>query len=257
MRTLDRQEVQLVSTYLATAKLPRDLHSEILDHLCCDIEDKLDQGTPFEIAYQQVVNDWPLTGLHRLRRRTFFITKIQPMLTRIAILVLISGSLFAFWPQQAPIQVAASGEEVAKQDPKSFPTVEFTPPTGSPIAGIELKDSHSKFGMRIHPFSKKKHMHFGMDFKAKLGTPVLATAPGKVIFAGTNGPYGIQVKILHADGYVTSYAHLQDFQVELWGQVTQGQQIARVGNSGQSTGPHLHYELRKDDQAIDPLALLE
>ncbi|MEL6140616.1 MAG: M23 family metallopeptidase [Bacteroidota bacterium] len=257
MPVLNREQVQLVATYLAAAKLPRQLHAELLDHLCCAIEDELRHGTSFEIAYQQVTNNWPMPSLRYLRRRTFYLTKIQPMLFRMATIVFIAGSLFALWPSTTPPSQVITTEAETMLDQEAYPPVDLGPPTGSPLAGVELEDSNSKFGMRIHPFRKIKQMHSGMDFKAKEGTPVLATAAGKVIFAGENGAYGIQVKLLHGDGYVTSYAHLLDCQVKLWDEVEKGEQIARVGNTGRSIGPHLHYEVRKDDQAIDPLALLE
>lgn len=132
----------------------------------------------------------------------------------------------------------------------------FDPPGASPLRGVVLTDAHSGFGKRRHPISKRILMHKGIDFPASLGTEVLATADGEVIFAGDHGPDGIQVVIQHADGYSTAYNHLQSHLVKPGQQVTLGQVIAAVGSTGQSTGPHLHYEVRKDGQAVNPLASL-
>ena len=84
-----------------------------------------------------------------------------------------------------------------------------------------------------------------------------ATAAGKVIYAGKDGKYGITVRILHEDGYVTAYCHLSKHIVERGDRVVLGEEIAAVGSTGQSLGPHLHYEVLKDDVPVDPLALLD
>lgn len=111
--------------------------------------------------------------------------------------------------------------------------------------------------MRTHPQFKRKIFHRGIDLKAKTGTPVLATADGRVVFAGDDGDYGISVRLLHEDGYVTVYNHLSSHAVKKGDRVILGQAIAAVGSTGKAIGPHLHYEVLKDDVPVNPLALLE
>jgi len=124
-----------------------------------------------------------------------------------------------------------------------------TMPLGSPLPGAKVS---SNFGSRVDPFNGRIAMHSGMDFKAKRGTPVKASGDGKVIKAGRNGGYGRVVEIEHANGYVTRYAHLSRISVKVGQRVTRGQTVGKVGSTGRSTGPHLHYEVRKSDKARNP-----
>lgn len=115
------------------------------------------------------------------------------------------------------------------------------------------------FGYRIHPILKKPHLHVGIDFSADIGTPIYATADGVVEFAyqGFNGGYGNMIKIDHSFGFKTYYAHLDDLLVKRGDFVKKGQMIAHSGNSGKSTGPHLHYEIRFLGAYIDPESFLK
>jgi murein DD-endopeptidase MepM/ murein hydrolase activator NlpD len=105
---------------------------------------------------------------------------------------------------------------------------------------------------RMHPILKVRRPHQGIDYVAPAGTPVSATADGKVIFAGQKGQYGRLVVIRHRNGYQTSYGHLSRIKVKNGANVAQGQVIAYVGSSGMSTGPHLHFELRKNHSPVNP-----
>ncbi|MFP4089338.1 MAG: M23 family metallopeptidase [Cyclobacteriaceae bacterium] len=127
-------------------------------------------------------------------------------------------------------------------------------PAIQPVSNKELRRLASGFGMRVHPIYKVKMMHPGIDFSAPQGTPVYATGAGKVItvksaFAG----YGKQVEIDHGFGYITKYAHMSDFNVKVGQTVERGQCIGYVGNSGTSTAPHLHYEIIKDGEKVNPI----
>ncbi|HMA59777.1 MAG TPA: peptidoglycan DD-metalloendopeptidase family protein [Halanaerobiales bacterium] len=102
----------------------------------------------------------------------------------------------------------------------------------------------SNFGWRIDPISNQQEYHEGLDIAVWYNTPVVATAPGKVTFVGWNGGYGLSVKVEHGHGYSTYYAHLNKSKVSKGDKVTEGEVIALTGNSGKSTGPHLHYEVR-------------
>jgi murein DD-endopeptidase MepM/ murein hydrolase activator NlpD len=104
----------------------------------------------------------------------------------------------------------------------------------------------------IHPISKKLSVHQGVDISAPEGTPVYAAAPGKVKMEDELGGWGMLIILEHSEGFSTHYAHLDEFVVKEGDQVTKGQVIGRVGNTGQSTGPHLHYEVRKDGKHLNP-----
>ncbi len=110
----------------------------------------------------------------------------------------------------------------------------------------------SGFGLRRHPVFAIQHMHTGIDIGAAWGSPVLAAADGQVIHTGWFGGYGKIVIIDHGGGVSTLYAHLFEILVAPGASVRRGQIIARVGTTGYSTGPHLHFEVRVDGQPIDP-----
>lgn len=114
----------------------------------------------------------------------------------------------------------------------------------------------SHFGYRLDPIHHLPSMHQGVDFLAPIGTPIVATADGVIIRAGNADSYGLLLEIQHANGFISKYAHTSLIQVQLGEQVKQGQLIAYVGNSGRSTGAHLHYEVLIGNKPIDPIRLL-
>ncbi|MBC8231269.1 M23 family metallopeptidase [bacterium] len=111
----------------------------------------------------------------------------------------------------------------------------------------------SKFGYRIHPISRKRAFHKGVDIDAKYGVPIKAAMNGKVIFSGWMGGYGKLVVIKHTNGWVTRYAHNSKILVAEGQHVITGQKIAKVGSTGRSTGNHLHFETWKDGKLVNPL----
>lgn len=123
-----------------------------------------------------------------------------------------------------------------------------TLPTGYPLEGKLT----SSYGWRKNPFGRGYEFHTGMDIEAPTGSPVRATADGIVLHAGRLYQYGETVIIAHASGYRTLYAHLSRIEVKEGERVLAGQTIGRVGSTGRSTGPHLHYEVIKDERAINP-----
>jgi murein DD-endopeptidase MepM/ murein hydrolase activator NlpD len=127
-------------------------------------------------------------------------------------------------------------------------------PVHRPIAG-KIRMS-SNFGNRKDPFTGRRAFHSGADFPAPTGTPVLAAGNGTVSFVGKRSGYGNVVEITHAGGLVTRYAHLSAFLVKEGQSVSTGIPIARVGSTGRSTGPHLHFEVRRKDSAVDPTQYL-
>ncbi len=111
----------------------------------------------------------------------------------------------------------------------------------------------SAFGVRHDPLHGGLRRHAGVDIAAPQGTPIAAAAAGTVVFAGRRGGYGNLVEIEHADGQRTRYAHTARMLVKVGDEVKPGQAIATVGSTGRSTGPHLHFEVKKDGARIDPL----
>ncbi|GGZ15504.1 peptidase M23 [Echinicola pacifica] len=127
-------------------------------------------------------------------------------------------------------------------------------PAIQPIHNEDLKSLASGFGMRIHPILKVRKMHTGIDFSAPKGTPIYATGDGTVVEVKTEfGGYGKSVLIDHGFGFQTRYGHMNEFEVRKGQKVKRGDEIGKVGNTGSSTAPHVHYEVIKDGNIINPV----
>jgi murein DD-endopeptidase MepM/ murein hydrolase activator NlpD len=113
-------------------------------------------------------------------------------------------------------------------------------------------DVTSRFGYRKDPLLGTEAFHGGIDFRAETGHQIKAPAAGEVVSAGVKGGYGNMVEIIHKGGMVTRYGHLSRILVQTGDKVSAGDIIAEVGSTGRSTGPHLHYEIRVDNNPIDP-----
>lgn len=125
------------------------------------------------------------------------------------------------------------------------------------LAPIEDGWFSSNFGWRIDPFSGQKAFHEGIDFPANVGTPIVAAASGKVIFADVHPQYGKMIEIDHGNGLVSRYAHASKLLVKEGDLVVRGQEIARVGATGRATGPHLHFEVRLNGAPQNPARFLQ
>lgn len=121
---------------------------------------------------------------------------------------------------------------------------------------LDGAEQTSGFGTRLDPFLGRPALHAGVDFRGDVGAPVRATAAGKVITAGYNGGYGNMVEIDHGNGLTTRYAHLSGVATSEDQHVSAGAVIGRLGSTGRSTGPHLHYEVRLDGEPVDPTRFL-
>lgn len=125
-----------------------------------------------------------------------------------------------------------------------------------PVRGSDVRLT-SGYGMRFHPLLNRQRMHSGVDWAAPPGTPILAAGRGTIEFAARNGQYGNYVRIRHANGYHTSYAHMSRFArgVKEGVQVRQGQVIGYIGTTGLSSGPHLHFEVLVNKRRVDPMSI--
>jgi len=140
--------------------------------------------------------------------------------------------------------------ELAREKEKLFSAI----PAIRPLRSDEISHLASGYGMRIHPVYKVRKMHPGIDFSAPVGTPIYATADGvvqKVEFSFSG--YGKMIDIDHGFGYMTRYAHMHGFAVRRGQKIKRGELIGYVGNTGLSTGPHLHYEVHINGKVVNPV----
>ena len=128
-------------------------------------------------------------------------------------------------------------------------------PFANPVRGAVRYTSG--FGKRRDPMNGRLREHKGQDLAGPQGTPILAAGDGKVVFAGRQGGFGNLVKIRHGFGYETVYAHLKDIKVSVGDTVTRGDVIGGMGNTGRSTGTHLHYEIRVEGQSVNPMPYMK
>ena len=237
MIQLTEQQVFYIQSHLENEGLSyAPLKEELLDHLCCMTETNMQLGNPFHDAVQLTFSNFQKDEIHEIQKR------IKYSLTRkMRIMKVTSFFTLGFL--------------------LTFSTIYWgfiqDPPSTNPLKGnFEIS---SAFGMRHHPIQKKKKMHKGVDFKAPMGTPVVATSDGVVVTAKINkegAGYGKHIVIKHDDHFKTLYSQLSEMNVKEGDVVKKGQIIGKVGSSGQSTGPHLHYEVIKDGKHQDPAEYL-
>ena len=127
-------------------------------------------------------------------------------------------------------------------------------PSGRPILKGWLS---SYYGMRTHPISGKREMHKGIDFAGEMGGSVITVAKGVVTYAGKRWGFGNVVDIAHGNGYTTRYAHNSKILVSVGDTVEKGFQIAEIGSTGRSTGPHVHFEVLKNGRPINPVKFIQ
>jgi murein DD-endopeptidase MepM/ murein hydrolase activator NlpD len=127
-------------------------------------------------------------------------------------------------------------------------------PAGWPVNGGWMS---SNFGMRNDPFTGHRSHHRGVDIASPMGSPIMAMGDGVVTYAGPKTGYGNMVEVNHGQGYATRYAHASAVIVKVGDVVSRGQTVAKVGTSGRSTGPHLHFEVLRSGQQVDPVGYLE
>jgi murein DD-endopeptidase MepM/ murein hydrolase activator NlpD len=143
---------------------------------------------------------------------------------------------------------------VARAQNERYSRILATVPVKKPVFG-EI-DMSSPFGARMDPFLRGPAIHTGLDMRGDPGDPVRATAAGRVETAGWNGGYGKMVEIDHGNQFSTRYGHLSEIDVKVGQNVKAGDIIGKIGSTGRSTGPHLHYETRVNDEAVNPQKFL-
>ena len=174
-----------------------------------------------------------------------------------------AGGPFLPYPAD-PREAAQAEEEAARRFASVVESVEHdaliaTAVGQIPFAEPVLSDGRysSGFGRRTDPIDGRLAMHAGLDYAAPQGTPILATADGVVVEAGQRSGYGNAVQIRHEFGLETVYAHLNQIRVEVGQHVQRGERIGDMGSTGRSTGSHLHYEIRLNGTALDPMKFIE
>ncbi|MGN7982170.1 M23 family metallopeptidase [Burkholderia sp. 22313] len=170
-------------------------------------------------------------------------------------------------PRVTALDIRFRGQRVAAVwfSPEAGASGAYYDLNGAPLAGtrfaipVSATRTSSRFGARVHPVSGARHVHSGVDLAAPTGRAVHASARGVVSFIGTEpGGYGKYVVVRHAEGYASYYAHLSAFEPSLRTgmRIARGQRVGAVGSTGTATGPHLHFEVRRNNRPIDPVALV-
>ena len=247
MVELNDFQVQYIEAKLSEVKLRRhDLADELLDHLCCAVEEEIAGGQPFHLAVNNAFDTFQKDEMQDIQTQIISIHSKKRLMMKVslfvlALLLVFSGFLWNREVEEPPLAAAST----------ALTTVLFQkPPAISPLGSYF--SITSGFGMRIHPKMKKKHLHRGVDFSAPEGTPILATANGKVEVAAFEKNYGNRIILRHDSIYQTLYAHLAELLVKEGDTVAQGDTIGKVGSTGLSKGPHLHYEVIKNGKPEDP-----
>lgn len=228
--TLNEPQFNFVKSKLGESSLKyKPVKEELLDHLCSNIEFKMMNGASFSQAtkaafdtfQEDEMQEIEQHSMHLLNQNSVIMKKVSFLTLSLLFVVTL---VWAF---------------------------NVEPPTIHPLKG-NFKVT-SGFGEKMHPIKKVLKKHTGIDFKAPIGTPVHATSDGiieKAVMQETS--YGYHIIIKHDDQYQTLYCHLAEIDVVVGQKVKKGEVIGAVGNTGASTGPHLHYEVIKDGKKVNP-----
>lgn len=212
-----------------------EIIEEMTDHYLTEIEMLMDKGLDEQEAIKVTIGQIKSTSLHLLRSRR---KSIWPHLVA-TLMLLGTVSIYFMHRPASPISEDSS-------------TITDVAPSGWPIAKPKAEVT-SHFGHRIHPVTKLKKLHRGIDIKAPIGTPVVATGDAMVKKIGFNKRAGRFIILKHGDRYTTRYHHLSAISVAEGDVITKGTIIGKSGNSGISMAPHLHYEIIDENAPIDPM----
>jgi murein DD-endopeptidase MepM/ murein hydrolase activator NlpD len=213
-----------------------------------------------ETAQGRALNDLEIEvdGRGRRMRRVLDELGIQPSIAtrRAAHASMATGGPFLPWQRMESdafarqVQRVRSASVVVSSLERELATIPVRRPT---VGETEVTSS---YGVRLDPFLRQPAMHTGVDFRGETGDAVLASAAGEVVQAERNGGYGLMVEIDHGNGLASRYAHLSAIAVAVGAKVSAGDLIGRIGSTGRSTGPHLHFEIRSSGDTTDPQRFL-
>lgn len=242
------------SLQLVAAEDENKVLREIVDNELAEIDIDLEELKERDLNIYRVITEtdsMPEVLKSRKRTRNNYQALIKPgfsyedlLLKKLDHIAVINEKIEI---QRASYEIIMNQAEKKEQMLASIPAIQ-------PVSNKELKRLASGFGWRTHPIYKVKKFHYGIDFSAPIGTPIYATGDGKILKVKSSpGGYGKQVEIDHGFGYVTKYAHMNQIDVKIGQKIKRGEPIGQVGNSGTSTGPHLHYEVIHNGKKVNPV----
>ena len=232
MKALSSSQINQVMAILSERGISSNvLRDELTDHLCCAIEYHMSRGSSFEEAIALASQEFNLHEMNHIQsevKNIQFRKMMKRTLSTTAGLVTLSCVLFLFTLSS------------------------FEPPSILPFKREAPLRISSSFGMRHHPIYKDMRFHRGVDFPMPEGTSIVATADGVVAASDLSSGYGKHIVLNHEDDYTSIYANLQEVICKPGQTVSKGQLIGYSGNTGTSTAPHLHYEVRYKGEWVDP-----
>ena len=277
---LNEEQVNFIEKKLQANGLDyAPLFGELLDHVCCMTEERMQAGEKFEEATKAIFDIFGKDELKKLQAQTIFFThqksrRMKNIFFGAAAAVLFFITIFFLKPHESetsPIatttaptlrinQKAFVHQEnedllIPSIQPKTLLVKSHQAPNIKPIDKKYEVQSH--YGKRYHPIFKKEKFHQGIDFRAPIGTPIIAPAGGEVLIAKSAAGWGKHILIQHDETYQTKYAHLSELKVDVGMKIKQGEVIGLVGSTGASTAPHLHYEVIKNGKRVNPVHYFE
>lgn len=230
IRLTDLQSEIVLNTLKSSIGQNAKVQDELFDHWCCFIEVTMSQGSSFEQAYQQMKCHFDIDEAKQIEQNYLAYHPRRPWLTTIQRVSSMAAML---------LFLVVAGVDAQKR------------PDISPL--YNSYSITSPFGERIHPISHEEVHHNGIDLKAPMSTPIRATADGTIkIVKDVPDGHGLHIIIQHSDGYETLYGNLSRASVTPGQTIVKGEIIGKSGNSGQSTAPHLHYEIRQNQKPVNP-----
>lgn len=284
MIELDASQLQQLRIYLEEhVQRAPELREEMVDHLACAVESRMSTGESFESARDAVLRDWSPQRLRRTERRVHYLLTVKPKRMRYfawaGVIALVAVLLIGLIPESEAIVARKSCPEETRGKSTLFPDESpfrflirnevlheeeedlyyrfasnlVDPPSGSPVREFSPREVTIGYGWYTHPIKQVRKLHWGIDIRGRLGTPVLSTGAGVVAKAAHDEKgYGKHIIIRHDDEYETLYAHLDEMLVSVGDPIDLGTVIGKIGSTGLSTGPHLHYEVLKNGKRVDP-----
>jgi len=217
------------------------------------IQSSLDYVAEHQVAYIGTVSE---AAGERARRIATLLKEMGRPLPKSARNIDAIGGPFEPIPADADPDTFRDGVKLALAQVEQFQSLRKSA-AGLPLSTPMSKGSiTSRFGVRTDPFRRRPAMHTGIDFRSPTGQPARATAAGKVVSAGYEGGYGNMVEIDHGGGITTRFAHLSKITAKKGQTIAKGDVVGNTGSTGRSTGPHLHYEIRVNGKAIDPMTFI-